>query len=62
MAEKVTYKVGIHGCDDSTYLIVDLTAEEAALVERLAAMSKEESAYGCMPTMAIEKHIESKAA
>lgn len=58
----MTYMIGIHGCDDSTYLVVDLTAEEAALIERLAALSEKESTYGCMPTLAIERHVETKAA
>lgn len=54
MTEKASYKIGIHGCDD-TYLFVDLTVEEAALMERLAALSEKESTCVCMPTLAVEK-------
>lgn len=49
------YKISIHGCDDSTCFVMHLTDEEVKVIERLSALSKTTSTYGCMPTLEIEK-------
>jgi len=52
---KKTYKIGLNGCDDSTWITIDLTSEELALVEKLVGLSEEASTYGCQPTMNVEE-------
>ena len=51
--ENKLYKLGIHGCDDSTYLDLNLNQKEAELIKKICAKSVEVSTYGCMPTMEI---------
>jgi len=53
-SELKLYRIALHGCDDSTIFEMELTDEEFALAERIAAKSEETSSYGCMPTMVIE--------
>lgn len=48
-----TYVINISGCDDSTYVELELDAHAASVVERLAAATHAESTYGCQPTMTI---------
>ncbi len=50
-----TYKIGVHGCDDSTEIEMELTETEWTLVRRIARKITETSTYGCMPTMEIEE-------
>ncbi len=45
------YEININGCDDSTVLEIELTKDEASLIEKIAKMSKAQSIYGCMPTI-----------
>lgn len=47
------YEIRLEGCDDSTAFVMDLDDSEAALVERVAARSREVSEFDCMPTMAV---------
>jgi len=48
------YKIGLHGCDDTTYIEIELTHEEKNFVDRLVKLSEENSTYSCMPTMDIQ--------
>jgi len=56
MADPKTFRIALEGCDDTTYIDMDLTAEELALVERIAAKSEEASTYCCMPTLSVSPH------
>lgn len=47
------YEVRLVGCDEVTTFVMDLADAEAALVERVAALSRETSAYNCEPRMTI---------
>lgn len=49
------YKIGIHGCDDTTYVEMTLNDEQIHLIEVLCKKSEENSTYQCMPTMEVEK-------
>lgn len=53
---KNVYKIYIHGCDDTTKFSMELTREEFALVQRIAALSAENSDYGCQPTLTVEEN------
>lgn len=55
MNDKSSYILALHGCDDSTYMQVELTADEANLIAKIAALSEEKSEYRCMPVMALKK-------
>lgn len=55
------YRVALHGCDDTTYIDIDLTDDEAAAIGRVAAASDAESEYGCMPTLTITRTEEPPA-
>ena len=46
--------IGIHGCDDSTYINMEVSKSEAEFLKRLSNLSKKESTYGCMPTFEFE--------
>ena len=50
------YKISIDGCDDSTYINISLTDNEAEVIGRVCDQSQIESTYGCMPTMSIEEN------
>lgn len=39
----------VSGCDDYTSVVLDLTDDEYAVVERITAATREASTYGCMP-------------
>lgn len=55
MEEKeMLYKIGVHGCDDSTIFTLPLTEAEAAAIQKIGEKSEEVSTYGCMPTLVIE--------
>ena len=47
------YEISLMGCDDTTTFDINLTADQAALVRKIAAMSLAESEYGCMPIMSV---------
>lgn len=47
------YDIALNGCDGQTNVEMDLTAEEAALLERIAAATRQASDYDCQPTMTI---------
>jgi hypothetical protein len=49
-----SYVVSVHGCDDSTYLLLDLTEDQAAAVQFVAdAVNTKGAGHGCMPSMKI---------
>lgn len=48
------YQVALVGCDESTQLVMDLTDDERATIERLAVASRATSEYPCMPILKIE--------
>ena len=50
------YEIRLDGCDDSTSFAMELTDAEAGLLERVAALSKEASEFGCQPTMTVATH------
>lgn len=52
---KHTYEIILIGCDDTTSFEMELTDEEAALIERVCELSDKTSTYGCMPTMDITR-------
>lgn len=47
-------RICVEGCDDSTYVEMDLSSEELAFVTRLAREVTKASTYQCMPTMSVE--------
>jgi hypothetical protein len=49
------YEISVHGCDDSSVFIMELTNEEKSIVERVAQKCTETSTYKCMPTMEIKQ-------
>ena len=51
------YKIGVHGCDDSTYIYKELNQEELKLVKQIAEEITNASSSGCMPTMEVEELI-----
>lgn len=51
--EKKMYKIGLIGCDDSTYIDIELSDAEFELMKRISALSEQESSYQCMPTMSV---------
>ena len=48
------YEIAVHGCDDSTYITIELNNDEADLLYRIAQAVTDASEYGCMPTMKID--------
>ena len=48
------YKISVHGCDDSTYVEMELTNGQASIIELLAKKVTEASTYQCQPSMNIE--------
>lgn len=51
---KNKYHITLIGCDDDTPFDMELTEQEAELLKRVCALSKETSEYGCMPIMTCE--------
>lgn len=47
------HTIVLSGCDDSTWIDIDLTPEEMRVIERLAAKA-DVIGGGCMPTIAID--------
>ena len=53
MESKKNYRLGLHGCDDSTKFNIELTDTEFKLIARISYESARVSTYGCMPTLRI---------
>jgi len=51
--EKTKITVMLDGCDDSTYIPMEVTKEELKLLEVLSDKSEEISTYVCMPKLRI---------
>lgn len=49
-----TVEVGLLGRDGVTYMLLEVTPTELALLRRLETASKAASEYGCMPTLRVE--------
>lgn len=47
------YEVRLKGCDDSTTFAMNLSDDEARLLQHAAALSRETSGYSCQPTMTV---------
>jgi hypothetical protein len=47
------YEIRLAGCDDTTVFVMDLTDDEAALAERVAARARQSSEWDCQPRMTI---------
>lgn len=47
--------IGLHGCDDSTYIEMEVSKSEVEFLKRLSNLSKKESTYGCMPTLEVNE-------
>jgi hypothetical protein len=47
------HTITVSGCDDSTTVVLPLTAVEAAVVRRVAEAISDASEFGCMPTMSV---------
>lgn len=47
-------EISLDGCDDSTYLEVDIDESQKVFIEKLSEMSKKNSTYGCMPTLSFK--------
>jgi hypothetical protein len=56
------YLIKLKGCDDSTEFGMDLSDDEAALVQRVSEASREASEFDCMPTLLITAAGTSEAA
>lgn len=56
--EKIKITVMLDGCDDSTYIPMEVTKEEQEFLEQLSVKSLQYSTYGCMPTMSIALETE----
>lgn len=47
------YTIIVSGCDDNTYVDMELSPEELAVIERLAAATKEASTFACEPVVEV---------
>lgn len=54
------YKIGLHGCDDSTYIKIRLSEEQKKLIDEICHLSEQESHSRCMPIMEIEEQKDIK--
>lgn len=52
---KKKYRISVHGCDDSTIIIKELTEQEFKIIREVAREITKTSEYICMPTMYIEE-------
>ncbi|MDY5098738.1 MULTISPECIES: hypothetical protein [Clostridia] len=51
--KKLNVEIELVGCDDTTEIDMCVTAQELEVLQRVSAMSREESTYSCMPIMEI---------
>lgn len=54
MSEKLTTYLQLNGCDDSTYLKVELSKNEVATLKRVFSKLNEASKQTCQPTARID--------
>ena len=50
-----SYRIALQGCDDVTYIPMELDERDCELLTKLSIQSREISSYGCMPIMTIEE-------
>ena len=55
MNETKLYDISVHGCDDNTYVEMELTQQEYELVKKIADKITETSTQQCMPRMYINE-------
>lgn len=55
MSNARKYEITVTGCDDSTIVYMELSAQEYELINHLADLISTRSAYSCMPVMDIEE-------
>ena len=55
MSDARKYEITVTGCDDETTVHMELSDQEYELIDRLADMIYDSSAYSCMPVMEIEE-------
>ena len=48
------YQIKVSGCDDTTYVEMELDEKEFKLIYKLAELSHKNSSYGCMPVIKID--------
>ena len=48
-------RISLYGCDDTTYIDTDVTAEEYDFLQKLKRLSEETSGYACQPTLDVAK-------
>lgn len=46
--------IGVHGCDDSTYVVMLMSESELEFLTRLATRINDNSDYNCQPRFSIE--------
>ena len=51
MTDPTSLRVTLDGCDDATEVVLDVTPDERAFLDRLSALINSESTFQCMPTM-----------
>lgn len=49
------YQVCLHGCDDSTYIEMELTTEQLEFMKKLEVLAEKNSDYVCQPTIEIKE-------
>jgi hypothetical protein len=54
MNNKEVYKITIQGCDDYTEFVMNLSDDEAILLQKLGTLSRAYSSYPCQPILKIE--------
>lgn len=52
---KKTYNIYLHGCDDSTYVEMELDEQELALIKALEDKVNKEAQEYCQPSMEVKK-------
>jgi hypothetical protein len=55
--KKKNVQIALHGCDDSTYINLDVAQNEFNFLLKLKELSEQESSYQCMPTLDVEEYI-----
>lgn len=47
--------IGVHGCDDSSYVTMKVTQEELKVLKRLERAVEKKNTYTCTPSMEVQK-------
>lgn len=51
-------RITLTGCDDATYIDMEVTSDEFVFLDRIAKRSEKASTYGCMPTLSVRRRTE----